>query len=390
MPRSDGPHSPVPGRIRARALALAVLLLGAPLAHAGSLRFFGTGAGDVDRVKIALDAPARPVDVGGAFTVEFWCRALPGGNPAGPCTSGNDNWITGHVLVDRDVYGPGDAGDYGLSLFADGIAFGVAVGSSGAGICGGGALDDGAWHHVAAVRESDGRLSLFADGALAARASGPTGDVGYRDGRTTAWPASDPYLVLGAEKHDAGAAYPSFAGWLDELRVSSVARYVAPFARPTQPFAPDAATAALFHFDEGVGDTLHDASLAAGGPSHGHVRRGGPSDGPRWSSDGAPFGPLAADRADRTDLALRVTPSPAVDRADVRFTLRARGAVRASVHAADGRLVRTLARGTFAAGPHRIAWDLRDAYGRPTPPGWYAVRLETPSGVRRAGMVVVR
>ena len=36
---------------------------------------------------------------------------------------------------------------------------------------------------------------------------------------------NDPYLVLGAEKHDAGSDYPSFHGWLDELRVSNVVRY---------------------------------------------------------------------------------------------------------------------------------------------------------------------
>ena len=31
--------------------------------------------------------------------------------------------------------------------------------------------------------------------------------------------------MLGAEKHDAGAEFPSFSGWLDELRISNNVRY---------------------------------------------------------------------------------------------------------------------------------------------------------------------
>ena len=51
-----------------------------------SLKFLGTnnnneGPPDVDRVKIPLDNPNRPVDVGESdFTVEFWLKANPGDN----------------------------------------------------------------------------------------------------------------------------------------------------------------------------------------------------------------------------------------------------------------------------------------------------------------------
>ncbi|MCX7878701.1 MAG: hypothetical protein N2510_08710, partial [Ignavibacteria bacterium] len=40
-----------------------------------SLRFFGNGINDIDRVKIKIDAPHRPIDVSGSFTVEFWIKA---------------------------------------------------------------------------------------------------------------------------------------------------------------------------------------------------------------------------------------------------------------------------------------------------------------------------
>jgi len=133
-----------------------VLVLAATAASAAdtSLRFFGHGTGDIDRVKIALDAPARPVDVGGDFTLEFWMKATPGENTASGCSPGNDNWITGHTIFDRDVYGAGDDGDYGVSLFTGGLAFGVADASSGTGLCGSIPVDDGAWHHVAVTRSA--------------------------------------------------------------------------------------------------------------------------------------------------------------------------------------------------------------------------------------------
>jgi hypothetical protein len=57
---------------------------------------------------------------------------------------------------------------------------------------------------------------------------------------------SDPFIVLGAEEHDAGAQFPSFSGWLDERRFSTALRYGgAGFTPPSAPFAADASTAAL-------------------------------------------------------------------------------------------------------------------------------------------------
>ncbi|NOT29794.1 MAG: hypothetical protein HOP15_05010, partial [Planctomycetes bacterium] len=165
-------------------------------------------------------------------------------------------------------------------------------------LVGGTSVLDGAWHHVALQRRrSDGRMQIFVDGALDAEASGalgPDGDVSYPDdgvpGNFCGGPCtnSDPYLVLGAEKHDAGPSYPSFSGWLDELRLSNSLRYSTSFAVPSAPFAPDGATAALYHFDEGVGNVVQDSSGASGGPSHGERRFGGSPAGPLWSPQ-SPF-----------------------------------------------------------------------------------------------------
>jgi len=270
------------------------VLPGASGAQDLSLRFFGHGTGDIDRVKIAIDAPATPADVGGDFTLEWFLRANLGDNSSSSCTPGNDNWITGNIVFDRDIYGGGDFGDYGVSLRDGRIAFGVANTVSGDGICGASNVADGIWHHVAVTRNaSTGELRVFVDGQLDGSGSGPSGNVSYNDGRLTGYPNSDPFLVIGAEKHDAGPAYPSYNGFIDEVRLSSVIRYAVPFTPPAAPFVADGDTAALYHFDDGpVGPCTGAVSDSAlGGQSPGACQFGGSTPaGPVYSSD-TPFNP---------------------------------------------------------------------------------------------------
>jgi hypothetical protein len=274
------------------AVALAVLSAAPAAAEPHSLRYFGNGTGDIDRVKIRVDVPGasdeppRPADVGRTnFTIEFWIRTTAG-NTAGAVTCGpNIDWIYGNIVVDRDRYGQGRK--FGLSLAGGSVVFGVTNGAgSSRTICGSTDLRDGEWHHVAVQRRrSDGRLWLWVDGRLEARRDGPGGDLSYPDdgvpgdqcGGPCTW--SDPFLVIGAEKHDAGSAYPSYHGWLDELRLSTTLRYLGSFS-PRARFRVDPDTAALYHFDEGQGTTIHDAANGADG-----VRRvGGDPRGPRWSA----------------------------------------------------------------------------------------------------------
>lgn len=259
------------------------VMVHAMAAHAEgfALEFFGTGSGDIDRVKIPLE-PDGPVNVGGDLTIEFWLKAPPGVN-AGVVRTGLDGWITGNILIDRDVYYAGDHGDYGLSLGGGRLAFGLAVGGEGQTMVGATDLADGSWRHVAVTREKEtGRMCLYVDGKLDAEGVGPPGDARYRVGRATDWPNSDPFLVLGAEKHDAGPEYPSFHGLLDDLRISDVVRYTESFTPPTGPAETDDHTVLLLRFDEGEGDITHDSSPHS---RHGQIRIGGPHRGPRWSSD---------------------------------------------------------------------------------------------------------
>ncbi len=298
------------GEAAGQASPLASVAVVAPSnVSAHSLRFNGNGEDDIDRVKIRLDDPAvagdpgPPADVGsGDFTVELWIKgsAVANDAPAQACGD-NINWIFGNIIVDRDRFN--QARKFGVSIAGGSLIFGVSGDGSGSGsndrtICGSTPVVDGEWHHVAVQRRrSDGRLWIFVDGQLEAVADGPDGDVSYPDdavpcanccgGGSCAF--SDPFLVIGAEKHDAdNSTYPSFDGWIDEVRISNTLRYSSSFAPPTAPFTPDAATAALYHFDEGNGDRIIDASSAPGGPSPGRRRFGGAPAGPLWSVD-TPF-----------------------------------------------------------------------------------------------------
>ena len=251
-----------------------------------ALRFYATGSGDIDRVKIPMQNPSGvslPVNVGAAdFTLEFWLRFAADANNSGPCTEGTDTWIFGNIVFDRDIFGTPDYGDFGISLYGRQIAFGVHNGSSGNTICSAVSLAPDEWHHVAVTRRTNGQMRLFINGVLDRDYNGPAGNISYRVGRSTAWP-NEPYLVIGAEKHDYDPSnYPSFSGWVDEVRLSKGVRYTSGFMPPIAPFTPDADTLGLYHFDEGSGTTVWDSSGAPGGPSHGERRVGGPNNGPAY------------------------------------------------------------------------------------------------------------
>ena len=130
----------------------------------------------------------------------------------------NTAWINGNIVVDRDRFNQDRK--FGVSIAGGVVVFGVSGNGTGdRTICGTTSVLDDAWHHVAVQRRrSDGFMSLYVDGTLQASADGPDGDVSYPDngvpGNFCGGPCmnSDPFLVLGAEKHDAGAAFPSYRG----------------------------------------------------------------------------------------------------------------------------------------------------------------------------------
>ena len=80
------------------------------------------------------------------------------------------------------------------------------------------------------------------------------------------------------------------------------------------------------------------------------------------------FGPSA--------VSMQVYPNPFNPRLSVAFSLQREEAVTVAVYSLDGRLVKRLANGSFAAGEHAFAWDGRDDRGRGQASGTYLVQMQ--------------
>ncbi len=248
----------------------------------GSIRFYGLGKNGIDRADIQLD-PHVPADIGaGSFTIELWIRRDPLAELVpGPCSPTGDGWIAGNVILDRDVRGTAMNGEFGLSLVGGRLAFGLTRGGQAVGLCGAATVASG-WNHVAVTRDgSTGAIAMYLKGEVDGTATGPVGDVSFANGAQG--DPKDPFLVIGAEKFDLGGEHPAFAGWVDELRLSTTVRYTEAFTPAIVPFEVDADTAALYHFDDGDGATVTDAR----GMSPGQLRIGLDDNGstvPTWAS----------------------------------------------------------------------------------------------------------
>jgi hypothetical protein len=99
-------------------------------------------------------------------------------------------------------------------------------------------------------------MSLFVDG----QRQGPPTAV-------TKHVASTLPFYIGADPNSEDQPEQFFAGIVDEARISTVGRYTTDF-RPPARLELEAGTLALYHFDEGSGDTLTDSS---GNGHHGKI-----------------------------------------------------------------------------------------------------------------------
>lgn len=261
-------------RARFRAAGLSVLLTAAAAGSAraqGSihaLRFSGGSPPGVDRVVLVVDddapgASSTSADIGAAsFTIEFWIRGTLAANPsaggAGDVEYPTQNWKSGNVVVDREVPGPCGA-EFGIGIAGGRVRFGTGSGGSAPfdpdhTLEGSVLVLDGAWHHVACVRDAEsGRKRIYVDGDLDHESAAVSfADLSYPDDGPLAGGAPA-RLVLAADAFDGGA--PDFAGELDEFRLwsraLSRAQLLSRFDRvlPTSP----AGLAAWFRFEEGAG-----------------------------------------------------------------------------------------------------------------------------------------
>lgn len=242
------------------------------------LRFFGNGVNDIDRVKILISNQNQPVNLANSFTIEFELKAVLSENPLGSsATQGaNDDWTLGHIIIDRDIFGSGDYGDYGISLVNGRVAFGINNGSQSFTIITSSQIPNNQWVHIAATRNHiNGQMRIFVNGVQSANGTGPTGNISYRVGRSTVW-ANDPYIVFGAEKHDYDPnSYPSFRGFIDNVRFSNIVRYTTNFTPSS--YSVDGNTVAFYNFNSDGSNIVYDLSSQ---PSNGVRNYGGTPSGP--------------------------------------------------------------------------------------------------------------
>lgn len=168
---------------------------------------FGTGSIYFDGTGDYLSARASPLwQLGGDFTIELWVKFTAHGSTGGLVGSANSSTasaITAGWFLD-------------FSGTTDKIQFeaqgGVALVSTDS-------VTVNEWTHVAAVR-NNGVITLYINGM-------PNGSVASS---TVFWSSGSPLLV-GVDR----ASSSTLTGWIDDLRISRIARYTAAFS-PSGPF----------------------------------------------------------------------------------------------------------------------------------------------------------
>ena len=108
------------------------------------------------------------------------------------------------------------------------------------------------WYHVAVTWNAADSMRMYIDGKQVAKIESQVPLLG-----------GEMQVAIGNGAADLwNDRYEGFRGMIDEVRVSLVDRYAGAesFELPTQPYELDAMTLALWHFDEGQGETTEDAT----------------------------------------------------------------------------------------------------------------------------------
>jgi hypothetical protein len=197
---------------------------------------------DFDGVDDAILIPSSVASFEqGAFTVECWfnARNFDGRRGLLTKTQGSEYgfFVSNGVLGFSNHLG----GDYRNNRVADSIR-------------------TDAWHHVAAVYDGNA-TRMYLDGELVST-----------EGVDPAWKRTTNGLPLyvGADPDGSGNPMSFFEGAIDEVRLSSTARYLGEQFTPERRLAADRDTVALYTFDRSMGPYVLDAS----GRGH-HARRVG-------------------------------------------------------------------------------------------------------------------
>jgi flagellar hook assembly protein FlgD len=99
---------------------------------------------------------------------------------------------------------------------------------------------------------------------------------------------------------------------------------------------------------------------------------------------------MSAPGAERPAQLHGAAPNPFNPRTTISFSLSAAGPVRVVVYDVVGRVVATLADGSFSPGTHELMWSGRDDAGRQVASGVYLCKLEAGAHVETARMILLK
>jgi hypothetical protein len=183
-----------------------------------------------------LEIPDSPAFHLETFTLEAWVWRRPGGGDLQ------------HIFA-KD-FGSSYIESYGIFIRGKGLwNYTIGYGAQAEIRATAAACAPRTWTHCALVFER-GDCALYVNGKEAGR------------GKLAPQPLYDEQpFHIGADLDHGRVSY-FWRGAIDEVRLSSVARYNAEFA-PARRFRPDPQTVLLLHLDDGEGDTAHDSGLGA-------------------------------------------------------------------------------------------------------------------------------
>lgn len=167
------------------------------------------------------------------FTIEGWVK-LDGTNPDFDHFFGI--WSNTNSL--RTIFVGMDSSNKPVVYYVN------SAGTINTNIIGSTSLTTGSWYHIAVVGDST-NIRLYVNGQ----------SQGTPQARETLQYASSNSFALGGDYNGGASPTNEFNGWIDEFRISSVARYTSNFTPPASAFTNDAATLVLVHMEGADGST---------------------------------------------------------------------------------------------------------------------------------------
>ncbi len=207
------------------------------------------------------------------------------------------------------------------------------------------------WYHLAGTWNTDeGVMRLFLDGKLV-----------DEEPSTIPLLGGTQQIAIGGGNEDLwNSRFESFRGQIDEVRFSVIDRYTEDFELATAPFEPDQYTLALWHFDEGEGDTAADATgNGFTGTLGGFDAEGNPdpASAPEWVNLSLVVGIDDDSEVGEAFSLDQNFPNPVGSMTTIRFNVPEPSEVALHLYNVLGQRIVTLADGVVEAGTHTLRFD---------------------------------